>query len=299
MSEIMTLITGPSGSGKELVARAIGLSQFIPYNEKTGQFEQDFLNSFHPINLAALSPTLIESELFGHKKGAFTGANEDRKGYLESCGTYGTVFLDEIGETPLEIQVKLLRALQSREFQRLGESTITKFKGKLIAATNRNLIEEVAAGHFREDFYYRLCADRIQTANLKEMISGNRKELLDLLIHIAKKVAGEENKDSLSKECLTWIEKKIPHQYDWPGNIRELEQCVRNILIRGSYYPEIKPSPVSETNKTILQKFEKCELTLKELNQAYTQHAYSLYKSYEEVGRRLEADRRTIKKYTE
>ena len=148
LADITTLITGPSGSGKELVARAIGLSRFIPFNESRGQFEEDFITAFYPLSLSALSPTLIESELFGHRKGAYTGALQDRKGYLEACGSYGSVFLDEIGETVPEIQVKLLRVLQTRQFQRLGDPEARLFEGKVIAATNRNLADELKEKRF-------------------------------------------------------------------------------------------------------------------------------------------------------
>ncbi len=121
MNDVTTLITGPSGTGKELVARAIGLSRYIPFDPDRGTFVGDLDGSFQALNLSALSPTLIESELFGHRKGAFTGALEDRVGWLESCPPLGTVLLDEIGEIDASIQVKLLRVLQTREFQRIGE----------------------------------------------------------------------------------------------------------------------------------------------------------------------------------
>src|SRR5687767_2426698 len=163
MGDMTTLITGPSGTGKELVARAIGLSRYIPFDPKTKTFTEDFAGSFHPLNLSALSPTLIESELFGHRRGAFTGALEDRAGWMEVCPRLGTVFLDEIGELDPAIQVKLLRVLQTRTFQRLGDTATRVFRGKIIAATNKDLGREMAAGGFRKDFYYRLCSDIIQT----------------------------------------------------------------------------------------------------------------------------------------
>ena len=107
---------------------------------------------------------MIESELFGHRRGAFTGAVEDRSGWLETCGPHGAVFLDEIGELDAAIQVKLLRVLQSRTFQRIGETKPRRFEGKVIAATNRDLDEEIGAGRFRSDLYYRLCADVVEHA---------------------------------------------------------------------------------------------------------------------------------------
>src|SRR6185369_6170470 len=119
---------------------------------KKKEFTEDFAGSFHALNLSALSPTLIESELFGHRRGAFTGALEDRAGWMEVCPPLGTVFLDEIGELDPAIQVKLLRVLQTRMFQRLGDTATRVFRGKIIAATNRDLD---SAKDFRRDFYYR------------------------------------------------------------------------------------------------------------------------------------------------
>lgn len=161
MGDVTTLVTGPSGTGKELVARAIALSRYIPFDPRTRGFGERPEESFFPLNLSALSPTLIESELFGHRRGAFTGAVGDRTGWFEVCPPLGTVFLDEIGEVDAGIQVKLLRVLETRTFQRLGDTAERRFRGKVVAATNRDLAREMEAGRFREDFYYRLCADRI------------------------------------------------------------------------------------------------------------------------------------------
>src|SRR5205085_3415278 len=121
----------------------------------------DPAESFHALSLSALSPTLIESELFGHRRGSFTGAIDDRAGWLEVCRPLGTVFLDEIGEIDPAVQVKLLRVLQTRTFVRLGDTRNRKFTGKIIAATNRDLAQQMQLGQIREDFYYRLCSDMI------------------------------------------------------------------------------------------------------------------------------------------
>ncbi|HET8577681.1 MAG TPA: sigma-54 factor interaction domain-containing protein, partial [Methylomirabilota bacterium] len=163
MGDMATLISGPSGTGKELVARAIGLARYIPFDPEREAFAEDFAGAFYALNLSALSPTLIESELFGHRRGAFTGALQDRSGWLDVCPQFGAVFLDEIGELDVAIQVKLLRVLQSRTFQRLGDTRDRTFRGKIIAATNRDLKREILTGRFREDFYYRLCSDLIST----------------------------------------------------------------------------------------------------------------------------------------
>src|SRR5690606_21990384 len=122
MGDFTTLICGTSGTGKEIIASAIGLSRYIPFYPKARRFDDRLTESFHPLNLSALSPTLIESELFGHRKGSFTGAVEDRAGWMETCPRLGTIYLDEIGEVDASIQVKLLRVIQTRVFNRIGET---------------------------------------------------------------------------------------------------------------------------------------------------------------------------------
>ena len=180
MSDLPSLIVGPSGSGKELVARAIALSGYIPFDPNTRRFEAGPAELYVPLNLAALTPTLIESELFGHAKNSFNGATE-RKGWLEKCGDYGAVFLDEIGELDGAIQVKLLRVLETREFQRVGDTETLHFKGKIIAATNRDLAAEMHAGRFRHDLYYRLCADQLAPPSLAEQLADRPDDLADLV----------------------------------------------------------------------------------------------------------------------
>src|SRR4030095_10393718 len=236
MGDFTTLIMGPSGTGKELAARAIGLSRYIPFNPETLTFGEDFTAAFHPLNLSALPATLIESELFGHRRGAFTGAIQDRRGWLELCRPLGTIFLDEIGDLDAAIQVKLLRVLQTRTFQALGDTTDRHFAGKLIAATNRDLSQAMQDGHFREDFYYRLCSDLIVTPSLQEQLRESPEVLRELLLFIARRVAGVEA-EALAEEVETWIVQHLSRDYEWAGNIRELEQCVRNVLVRKEYRP--------------------------------------------------------------
>jgi DNA-binding NtrC family response regulator len=297
MDDVVTLITGPSGSGKELVARAIGLSRFIPFDPEKLKFAEDFLQTFIPVNLSALAPTIIESELFGHRKGAFTGALQDRKGYLESCGRYGTVFLDEMGETNPEIQVKLLRVIQNRVFQPLGETHSQPFKGKLMAATHRDLSYEMKQGRFREDLYYRLCADRIKTPSLTDLLSGSAEELECLVQHISTRLIGVDEAGTLTKEVCAWISKHLPKTYTWPGNFRELEQCVRNILIRKTYHPEFQETKSATPMNALLKAFELGQITAQQLLSQYVQHVWKQTGSYEETGKRLCLDRRTVKKY--
>jgi len=298
MGDIITLITGPSGTGKELIARAIGLSRFIPFNPNTREFEEDFIKAFYPINLSALSSSLIESELFGHRKGAFTGALQDRKGYLSVCGKHGTVFLDEIGETEPAIQVKLLRLLQTRTFSPIGDTEPHVFQGKIMAATNRDLLAEIEAGRFREDFYFRLNADHVQTPSLREILRSSPDELENLVSHIARKTVGAEEAPALTDESMAVIERDLPSDYTWPGNFRELEQCVRNILVHGEYMPQPLGAPdVDSPASELAMEIQLGRLTANELLSRYVTQLYEKTPNYEELGRRLELDRRTVKKY--
>lgn len=292
MADFTTLITGPSGTGKELVARAIGMSRYIPFDPKAKSFAEDFVGSFHPLNLSALSPTLIESELFGHRRGAFTGALEDRAGWLETCPAIGTVFLDEIGELDPVIQVKLLRVLQTRTFQRLGDTQTRHFRGKIIAATNRDLAAEIAASRFRADFYYRLCSDMIRTPTLREQLLGSPDELRSLVLFIARRFAGEES-DGLADEVTRWVGKHLGDDYPWPGNFRELEQCVRNVLIRHEYHPPAA-APAGAGGQ-FADDLASGEMTAEQLLRRYCKLVYSRTRNYEETARRLGLDRRTVK----
>jgi transcriptional regulator with GAF, ATPase, and Fis domain len=243
MKDFPTLITGPSGTGKERVAEAIGRSLYIPFKAKTG-FAHDFLKAFNPVNLSALAPLLIESELFGHVKGAFAGAVSNRIGRLEECECpeQGAVFLDEIGELSPELQVKLLRVLQERCFQSVGENKNKAFHGRIIAATNRDLVAEMQARRFREDFYYRLCADTIETPSLREQLDDCPEDLPLMVGHIGRAVVGEEKAAKLVPEVVGWIERRL-RGYAWPGNFRELEQCVRRYTIRKDYHPVQRARP--------------------------------------------------------
>ena len=293
MADFATLVTGPSGTGKELVARAIALSRYIPFEPKRGAFAGDFSIGFFPLNLAALSPTLIESELFGHRRGAFTGALADRAGWMEVCPPSGAVFLYEIGEVGTDIQVKLLRVLQSRTFQPLGSTETRRFAGKIIAATNRDLPPEIRAGRFREDFYYRLCSDQLTTPSLREQLDAAPGELATLVAHIAGRLLDGEEVPGFTRDTLGWIEKNLGRRYAWPGNFRELEQCVRNLVLRGEYRPA---GPlVRERTEDWNVLLESGSLTAEELLRRYTRIVFAQAGTIEETARRLDLDRRTVK----
>ncbi len=210
-SQARVLITGESGTGKELVARAIHHN-----SQRSGPFLA--------VNCAALVDNLLESELFGHERGAFTGATNRKPGKFELAAN-GTLFLDEIGEMALPLQAKLLRVLQEGSFERVGGSQQLHSNARVIAATNRDLPQEIAKGNFREDLYYRLNALEIQLPPLRE-----RREDLPLLIEgLMQRVCRSEGKCpvSLDDGALAGLK-----HYDWPGNIRELENVLTQAVIR-------------------------------------------------------------------
>ncbi len=298
MGEVATLITGPSGTGKELVARAIGLSRYIPFNPNPRKmcFTDDFAGSFHPLNLTALSPTLIESELFGHRRGAFTGAVADRAGWLEVCRPLGTVFLDEIGDLDASIQVKLLRVLQTRTFQRLGDTADRTFAGKIITATNRDVGALMRDGRFRDDFYYRLCSDQVIAPSLREQLADRPEDRRLLVLHITRWLVGGEA-EALADEVERWVDENLGATYAWPGNVRELEQCVRNIMIRREYHPT--PAPGKGGGGEVIDRFTQDvtsgSLTADALLGRYCTLVYARTGSYVEAAERLGLDRRTVK----
>src|ERR1700676_2095255 len=210
-SDAPVMITGESGSGKELVARAIH-----HYSNRSGQ-------AFIAINCAAIPENLLESELFGHEKGAFTGAAAMRIGRFEQSNG-GTLFLDEIGEMPLAVQSKILRVLWGGEFSRVGGNATIKTDVRIIAATNKTLEQEVAKKLFREDLFYRLNVVRIHLPPLRQ-----RKEDIRLLAeYFLKKIATLKHLPQLklSEEGV-----KLMEEYPWPGNVRELENTIQRTCV--------------------------------------------------------------------
>lgn len=297
MHEASTLILGPTGTGKELVASAIGLSSFIAFDAPRRRFTRSFRTAFHPIHLAAMSKQLIESELFGHKKGAFTGAIADRMGHLEARSSSDTVFLDEVGELDAEVQVKLLRVLQARTFHRLGDSEPRRFEGKVVAATHRDLPIDMAAGRFREDLYYRLCSDVIHTPSLRDQIAGNTDELRHLVSVLVQRTLHSADARTL-QEVIDGIDRSVGFDYAWPGNIRELDQCVRNLLIHGRYLPP-RPPAARHGLDALFEAMHAAQADLDRVVSTYTRWAYAHYGSYTRAGQALGIDRRTVAKHVE
>jgi len=220
------LIMGESGTGKELLARAIHCRSL-----RAGK-------PFVAVNCAAVTDTLLESEFFGHEKGAFTGAATQKKGKLEEANG-GTVFLDEIGELALGLQAKLLRVLQEREFERVGGTRPVKVDIRILAATNRNLSEEVKRGAFRQDLYYRLNVLAVTMPALRD-----RRQDISLLAHYFL-----QKHRPIARRKIVGISERVRFSlmnYDWPGNVRELENAIERAIVLGTT-AEILPDDLPES----------------------------------------------------
>ncbi|WP_067145994.1 sigma-54-dependent transcriptional regulator [Pseudotamlana agarivorans] len=212
-TDARVLITGPNGTGKELVAHWL--------HEKSARSKGSLIE----VNCAAIPSELIESELFGHVKGAFTSANKDRAGKFEAANG-GTIFLDEIGDMSLSAQAKVLRALQENKIQRVGSDRDIKVDVRVIAATNKNLKKEIEEGRFREDLYHRLAVILIEVPSL-----NNRREDIPLLVrHFSEKIASDNgsSQKGFSDKAIKQLQ-----EYDWTGNIRELRNVVERLIILG------------------------------------------------------------------
>jgi two-component system response regulator HydG len=223
-SEATVLISGGSGTGKELIAGAIHFNS----RRKKGPFVK--------INCAAITETLLESELFGHEKGAFTGADRRKEGRFSQAHG-GTLFLDEVGEMSLMMQVKLLRALQEREFNRVGGESTIQVDVRVIAATNKNLVDQINEGAFREDLYYRLNVVELEVPPLME-----RKEDIPLLTQHFLEIFAAKNRKEIKGFTPRAMDNLI--RYDWPGNVRELMNAVeRGVVLSRSSYLDVPDFP--------------------------------------------------------
>ncbi|SLM28413.1 Sigma-54 dependent transcriptional regulator [Desulfamplus magnetovallimortis] len=337
MEDFSTLILGETGTGKGTAAMAIGRSGFIPFDEKKGCFKESFTSAFIPINLSQFPEALLESELFGHKKGAFTGAVEDHKGVFQHCSSHGSIFLDEIGEVPGHIQIKLLHVLQERVFTPVGSHHASRFRGRVIAATNRPMSAITDGSIFRDDFYYRLCSDMFEVPPLRLRIRQQPGELQELLSFTVERILGKKSEELVQKVSRI-IDRQLGKDYHWPGNVREVEQCVKRIILRRNYegHPHFKKGKIEnsgesktdclkqnslnqksqetdilrqklretdaspqklETRKLLLQSVENGEMDVTTLVSTYCRLLYHEHGTYEAVARTTGLDRRTVKKY--
>jgi formate hydrogenlyase transcriptional activator len=249
-SDTTVLLQGETGTGKELVARAIH------------EFSARSKNRMIKVNCAALPANLIESELFGHEKGSFTGAHERRIGKFE-LANHGTIFLDEIGELPMELQVKLLRVLQEMEIERIGGHATLKVNVRVIAATNRDLREEVEKGRFRSDLFYRLNVFPLTIPALRD-----RPEDIEILsFHYLGFYAGKTEKEvtGISKRALRDLK-----MYHWPGNVRELQHLIeRSVVLTDSPVIKNVELPVSALHLSANHTSENFTRTLEEVERDY------------------------------
>jgi DNA-binding NtrC family response regulator len=297
MEDFSTLLLGETGTGKGSAAAAIGRSEFIPYLPEQRRFAVNFAESFITINLSQFPETLIESELFGHRKGAFTGAIDHHEGVFERCSAHGALFLDEIGEVSIPVQIKLLQVLQERTFTALGGHEKKRFSGRVIAATNRPLDKLRRDGRFREDFFYRLCSDVIEVPTLRQRIAESPSELEQLVQLLAVRIAGKQASE-LAPSIMQALELGLPRGYRWPGNVRELEQAVRRILLTGRYVGDIAEVATNEED-FLAEKLRAGELTAEELLARYSALLYRRLGTYAEVAKRTGLDPRTSRKYIE
>lgn len=281
-SDVSILITGPSGSGKELVARSL--------HRQSQRHSQPFV----AVNAAALPDSLIESELFGHSKGAFTDAHSDKVGLFQEADG-GTLFLDEIGDMPFGVQAKLLRVLQDREVRPVGSTRAKRVNVRVLAATNRNLKQELLAGRFRSDLYYRLAVIEIVLPALRD----RPEDIVPLADHFLQRAVARSGKTikGFSATALRRL-----HGYAWPGNVRELENAVEHAvaLSRDEWVsPDDLPAALAQTRpQDLFASAAERLMTLEELERSYVMHVLERYGGNKKrAADALGINRRTIQRW--
>jgi DNA-binding NtrC family response regulator len=325
MEDFSTLLLGETGTGKGAAAAAIGRSGFIPFDEQKNCFAESFMRAFLALNLSQFPETLIESELFGHRKGAFTGAVDTHEGVFARCSPHGAIFLDEIGDVSIPVQTKLLQVLQERTFSPVGGHDKQRFRGRVIAATNKPLDALRRGGQFRDDFFYRLCSDVVVVPPLRQRLEEEPGELTDLVALIVQRMIGEASPD-IVHAVEAELTGRQGMRYWWPGNVRELEQAVRRIVLTRQYAgersevnaresaaalvegrepgPEAVPASVASRSTLGLSSRLQAgiadgSLDADTLLAGYCRLLYERHGTYEDVARRARLDRRTAKAYIE
>jgi DNA-binding NtrC family response regulator len=276
-TQVPVLITGETGTGKEQVARVL--------HERSTRSDGPFI----PVDCAAIAESLMESELFGHAKGAFTGAAGLRRGLFEEA-TGGTLFLDEIGDVGPKIQSQLLRTIQEGEIRRLGESTAIKVDVRIVTATNKDLLQLVRDGRFREDLFYRLDVVHLHLPPLRD----RREDIPALVEHFGSLHARGGARPVFTQEAIARLQ-----QYDWPGNVRQLENVVARALalnVTGIVGPQDIPEPIGDGPKKLTGLAADMP-TLAELSRRYAAHVLQYTGGNKsEAARLLEVDRKTLYK---
>ncbi len=295
LEDFSTLLLGETGTGKGLAASAIGRSGFIPYSRRGHRFAISFRRAFLELNLAQFPEQLLESELFGHARGAFTGAVRDHEGVLARTSPHGALLLDEIGETSPATQIKLLRVLQERTFTPVGSHEEKRFTGRLIGATNRDIPALIRQGRFREDFYFRLCTDQLVLPPLRQRLRESAEELPALVTHLTRRITGARD-EQLAARIMAALEQDLEPGYPWPGNVRELEQAIRRIILHGQGRWRAASFGGAEAAEHDL--FDR-GLSVAAMTRAYCRHLYRHHSTLQAVARITGLDRRTVKKYLE
>lgn len=299
MEDFSTLILGETGTGKGAAAMAIGRSGYIPYDEKKGLFKASFMGCFISLNLSQFPETLIESELFGHTKGSFTGAIDDHTGIFARCSPHGSIFLDEIGEVSVPVQIKLLKVLEERAFCPVGSHREEHFRGRIIAATNRISPWTDSKTFLREDFFYRLCSDIIAIPPLRQRIREDPGELDDLLAFTIGRIVGKPSPDLCDRVRATILE-QVGMDYDWPGNVRELGQCARRVLLKRRYtgiLPSGDDHAPSAVAASLARQMDQGNISVTHLTREYCRLLYETFGTLGAVSRRSGLDPRTVKKH--
>ena len=295
MEDFSTLLLGETGTGKGAAAAALGRSGFIPWEGE--RFAFSFEEAFVPLNLSEYAEALLESELFGHEKGAFTGAIARHEGAFARCRAHGTIFLDEIGEVSVPTQIKLLRVLQERAFTPVGSHRAARFEGRVVAATNRALTMLRAEGRFRDDFYYRLCSHVIEVPPLRARLEDEPAELDALLGALVERIVGDRQAE-LEAQGKAAIARDLPTGYGWPGNVRELEQTVRRVLLTGATAPD--PASLRGPRDPAARFWARAdagELDAGQLLAGWCALLHRRLGTYAAVAERTALDRRTVKKH--
>ena len=222
---------------------------------------------------------------------------EEHEGVLARCSPHGAILLDEIGDATIPVQIKLLQVLQERTFSPVGSHEKKRFRGRVIAATNRALDQLRATGQFRDDFYYRLCSDVITVPPLRQRITEDARELDDLVTHLVLRLTGETSPEAVSMVQAA-LDTGLGRNYPWPGNVRELEQAVRRILLTRQYTGDLK-AVAPDLRSQLVAGVEHGTLDADAVLSGYCQLLYERHGTYEEVARRTKLDRRTVKAYLE
>jgi Sigma-54 interaction domain len=295
LEDFSTLLLGETGTGKGAAAAALGRSGLIAFDAKRGVFAPSFLGTFVPVSLAELTETLLESELFGHEKGAFTGAHAAREGLFARTRRHGAIFLDEIGELSPRVQVKLLRVLQERSFVPVGGGAARRFEGRVIAATHRPLAALRREGHFRDDLYYRLCTEAIVVPPLRARLADDPRELGELIAHLVARTLGAPSEE-VAAEVEAAVARDLGPGHAWPGNVRELEQCVRSVLLTGRAASAELNAGAGPPVEALVDALRRGALDAEALLDGYRALLYEGRGSYEAVARVTGLDRRTVKR---